>query len=58
MMTKLILTCIVQFCVLFSYKLYACHMTGYQYIQKLLSLVVSHVQLFLKCDFRLPPQSR
>jgi len=32
-MTKLILTLTVQFCVLFSYKLCACHMTGCHYIQ-------------------------
>jgi len=30
-MTKLILTCTLQFCVLFSYKLCACHMTDCHY---------------------------
>ena len=34
-MTKLILTCSLQFHVLFSYKLCACHMTGCHYIQAL-----------------------
>jgi len=34
-LTKLILTCTLQFCVLFSYKFCACHMTGYHYIQTL-----------------------
>jgi len=34
-MTRLILTCTLQFCVLFSYKLCACHKTGCHYIQAL-----------------------
>jgi len=34
-MTKLILTCTLQFCVLFRYKLCACHMTGCHYIHAL-----------------------
>ena len=34
-MTKLILTCTLQFCVLFSYTLCASHMTGYHYAQAL-----------------------
>jgi hypothetical protein len=51
-MTKVILTCTVQFC-LFSYKLCACHMTGCHFIH----FVVLHLQLLLKRDFRLPPQS-
>jgi hypothetical protein len=34
-MTRLILTCSLQFHLLFSYKLCACHMTGYHYIQAL-----------------------
>ena len=34
-MTKMILTCSLQFHLLFSYKLCACHMTGYHYIQAL-----------------------
>ena len=46
-MTKLILTCTVQFCVLFSYKLCACHMTGCHYIHALLHSDVLHVQLIL-----------
>jgi len=46
-MTKLILTCTVQFCVLFSYKLCACHITGCHYIQALFHSVVLHVQLIL-----------
>ena len=46
-MTKLILTCTIQFCVLFSYKLCACHMTGCHYIQALFHSVVLHVQLIL-----------
>jgi len=46
-MTKLILTCTVQFCVLLSYKLCACHMTGCHYIQALFHSVVLHEQLIL-----------
>jgi len=46
-MTKLILTRTVQFCVLFSYKLCACHMAGCHYIQALFHSVVLHVQLIL-----------
>jgi len=46
-MTKPILTCTVQFCVLFSYKLCACHMTGCHYIQALFHSVVLHVQPIL-----------
>jgi len=57
-MTKLIWTLTLQLCVLFSYKLCACHMTGCHYIQALFHSVVLHVQLLLKCAFRLPPQSR
>jgi len=38
--TKLIFTCTVQFCVLFSYKLCACHMTGCHHIQALFHSVV------------------
>jgi hypothetical protein len=57
-MTGLILTCSLQFCVLFSYKLCACHMTGYIYIQALFHSVVLHVQTDLKHDFRLLSQSR
>jgi len=34
-MTKLILNCTLQFCMLFSYKLCACHMTGCSYTQAL-----------------------
>ena len=34
-MTKMILTSSLQFHLLFSYKLCACHMTGYHYIQAL-----------------------
>jgi len=34
-MTKLILTCSLQFRLLFSYKLCACYMTGCHYIQAL-----------------------
>ena len=45
--TKLILTCTLQFCVLFSYKLCACHLTGYHYSQALFHSVVLHVQLIL-----------
>ena len=46
-MTKLILACTVQFSVLFSYKLCACHITGCNYIQALFHSVVLHTQLIL-----------
>jgi len=46
-MTKLILTCTAQSCVLFSYKLCACHMTGCHYIQTLFHSIVFQVQLIL-----------
>jgi len=41
-MTKLILTCTLQFCVLFSYKLRACHMTGRHYIHALFHSACVH----------------
>ena len=47
-MTKLIWTLTLQYCVLFSYKLCACHMTGCHYIQALFHSVVLHVQLILR----------
>ena len=46
-MTKLILTCSLQFHLLFSYKLCACHMTGCHYIQALFHSVVLNVHLIL-----------
>jgi len=46
-MPKLILTCTAQFCVLFIYKLCACHMIGCHYIQALFHSVMLHVQLIL-----------
>jgi hypothetical protein len=46
-MTKLISTCNVQFCVLFSYKLCACHITGCHYTQALFHSVLLQVKLFL-----------
>ena len=57
-MTKLILTCTVQFCVLFSYKLCACHMTGCHYIQALFHSGCAPCTADIKRDFRLPPYSR
>jgi len=48
--TKLILTSTLQFCVLFRYKLCACHMTGCHYIQALFHFVVLHVQLILSTN--------
>jgi len=44
--TKLILT-YCTFCVLFAYKLCACHNTGCHYIQALFHSVMLHVQLIL-----------
>jgi len=46
-MTKLILTCTLQFCVLITYKLCPCHMAGCYYIQALFHSVELHVQLIL-----------
>jgi len=46
-MTKLILTCTVQFCVLFWYKLCACHMADCNYVQALFHSVMLYVQLIL-----------
>jgi len=57
-MTKLILTCTVQFCVLFSYKLFACHMTGCHYIQALFHSGCAPCATYIKRDFRLLPQTR
>jgi len=57
-MTELILTCALQFRVLFSYKLCACHMTACHYIQALFHSGCAPWTTDLKRDFRLPPQSR
>jgi len=56
-MTKLILTCTAQFRVLFSYKLCACHMAGYHYIQALFHCVCAPSTTDIKCDFRLLPHT-
>ena len=55
-MTKLILTFTLQFCMLFSYKPHACHMTGCHYIQALFHSVCAPCTPVFKCDFRLLPQ--
>ena len=57
-MTKLILTCTLQLCVLFSYNLCACHITGWHYIQALNHSGCAQGTADVKCEFRLPPYSR
>ena len=56
--TELILTCTLQFCVLFSYKLCACHITGCHYIYALFHSTCAPSTADVKRDFMLPPQSR
>jgi len=57
-MTKLILNCTVQFCVLFSNKLCACHMAGCYYTQALFHSGCAPCTDDIKRDFRLLPHSR
>jgi len=56
-MTKLILTSTLQFCVLFSYNLCACHMTACHYIQALFHSGCAPCTADIKHDFRLLPQT-